>query len=1251
MSCKTLQEGKPGLYRNDLLAANTDTLEAPSITQSWSNRSEIDIEWTGIVNVTGSNQMLIVLGLFNSPLSGLIQIYARTDNSLQMYVSGINDTAVETPVLGSINYGEEFTLKVKNLDILINDVVVYTMAEDTNSTFDSNSPIVVGKNTGNFWYLDGYVKNFSIGTDVFPLNEARGDKFYSEDFNGQYKNTLVSTNQDYLELNNDFTWVNLSDIDFEINLSDVQYIPNQAIFGAGITNNASTGIVRLSTSATGFALLISDVSGTNQISRGFNTSGTDKKVSLKNLELKIDDVVIETFTDQTVNIDSSTFPATVGKLSYATLWFLDGEVGSFSVNGETFLLNETEGITFTGTQGTTGTRNTSHAGGLSYINDSMITPDGWSKGLRITSHAGGLEYIEDTMIQRYGVERGDRKNVLIEGNSDNLHFNSPITLLPDSSIRFEGSVSDLNAASYSTLLGFSDDSYLAILSDGSTSQVRIRHEGTNTNKLGFIGLSPNEVFTLDFSRDAIDNYYVSINEDTPILIKFYSAEFELEDVGFRTGSIEYSSIELYSLKVNEEVYNLNEHNGATFYGDQGSTGQRITSHAGGINYINHDIITTYINDIVLKEDYTPSADENFYASIYDADIIGNLTINEGVALTLTKDIFISGEFVNNGTVVGGIVIPVPKNEVINNMAYSWESDLGISSVPSETVIATSLASLEYLKLASNRTLQIGQTAEITFTVTSLPNDTNYLIDGFASVDRLSVSMVDNNGSRFNVWWGTGSGYSFKLNGEDVLVQDATNFVFGDGSTIENHLNETIVLEITRNGGDLRGIGTIGADRVNAFVSNILIHNFRIHDETFDCNEGTGTTTTGSLGTIGTLSSASMWADISGVQSWVDNINGYTFNPNSPAERPEYHTTDATFKGLPSIETVNTKISQLLTDGSITVNSGVSQSIYFVMEDLEVLTGTRYALQIGVDATLNGTRIYKGAPTVFNAQSFNAGAQSTTTLNNTGVKKAIYRVDIDSSRPSEKLRFTINNLQPGFVQGTDTLTTLPSTSGPLSIGNTGTFHSLSGMIQAKWAFVGGYLSESSESQKNMMQSYLNRKYLGLPFGIQCAVANQSRIEFDSLIIANAIDPIIINLNVTTLANTIHVLGDGTALNRITISPSGNVTVRINSILESTTDTPIGLGLNEIKLLFDGVKNTLTINGVDYVMNTIVDPMPMDRIGEREGSYSDVDVYDLSINGEVFDFNEGYGEKTTGSNGTVATLVSNDNPEGMWVIDNN
>lgn len=414
--------GRTNVYKNVLVAANEDNLSTTTMSQNWVNRSEIDVEINGLHTSTGDNQLIFAIGNFDDPNTGLCQIWINSVGTINIYISDINDTNIYNTMFSTIPFDAEYNLKLVGLDILLNDVVVHTITSDASTKIDSNSKIVIGVND-TFWFWEGYVNNFRTGTETFSLNEALGAEFtgslgttgdrntshsdgieyidrvmiqpdgWSRGFRNtshadgldyindvmiqrnpdSYKNDLVAANADYLIVDESLNWVNLSDVDVELNLKEFVMNGDTTLFSKGGFNKSTSGLFLINiNSETNIRILSTDVNNTSLSSSVLSFSSSNTKLKVKNLEVFIDDILVDTLTEQLVNLSTSLFKSTIGKLSYANIWYLNGSICDFKLGGETFHLNEVSGATFYGNHATLGTRHTSHEDGIEYIDDVMI---------------------------------------------------------------------------------------------------------------------------------------------------------------------------------------------------------------------------------------------------------------------------------------------------------------------------------------------------------------------------------------------------------------------------------------------------------------------------------------------------------------------------------------------------------------------------------------------------------------------------------------------------------------------------------------------------------------------------------------------------------------------------------------------------------------------------------------------------------------------------------------------------------------
>lgn len=189
---------------------------------------------------------------------------------------------------------------------------------------------------------------------------------------GEYKNEMISANTDFITINDSVNWNLLSDIDIEIDCGSTVSAPtaSRTLLSKG---SFGTGLVLIRYFQDQITVDIDDSAGNPIVdTEQYQLYSSDDKIVLRNLKLYINGSLIDTYTDGTLSIHPTNTNVTLSKLSYTSAWYLDGFISRLKLGTETFDLNEANGTTVFGDEGTTGTRSTGHAGGLSYINNEMI---------------------------------------------------------------------------------------------------------------------------------------------------------------------------------------------------------------------------------------------------------------------------------------------------------------------------------------------------------------------------------------------------------------------------------------------------------------------------------------------------------------------------------------------------------------------------------------------------------------------------------------------------------------------------------------------------------------------------------------------------------------------------------------------------------------------------------------------------------------------------------------------------------------
>jgi len=188
------------------------------------------------------------------------------------------------------------------------------------------------------------------------------------------KNVFLAANQDYLSLPISNTITNSNDIDLEIvfTLDDWNTTTIEGITGFGdyLTNhfyvdkwlNPNQILIQIYSS------------GAAIYTRSFTVSPTlINTLKIQGGQMFFNGVEFGAgtgFNNLTVSLNQSS--TTVGASPDGSS--ISGEITNFTINGETFSLNEGNGLTSVGSNGTIVTRNTSHSDNLNYINHNVIKP-------------------------------------------------------------------------------------------------------------------------------------------------------------------------------------------------------------------------------------------------------------------------------------------------------------------------------------------------------------------------------------------------------------------------------------------------------------------------------------------------------------------------------------------------------------------------------------------------------------------------------------------------------------------------------------------------------------------------------------------------------------------------------------------------------------------------------------------------------------------------------------------------------------
>ena len=189
------------------------------------------------------------------------------------------------------------------------------------------------------------------------------------------KRVLTPANQDVLLVTNNKTITTLVDFDAFLYSSHYSFGSNKQIFMVG----SNRGRIDFYLSATGLGVIsLVDSLGVSIVTAGLRTFSllevTNAFWEIKNSKIYLNGVEeydLTPYNAGVLNISTSDVFA-IGRNSYLSTKYADMEAHSSGLNGETFSLNEGNGVGFKGSLGTIGSCGSSSANLENYVNQVMI---------------------------------------------------------------------------------------------------------------------------------------------------------------------------------------------------------------------------------------------------------------------------------------------------------------------------------------------------------------------------------------------------------------------------------------------------------------------------------------------------------------------------------------------------------------------------------------------------------------------------------------------------------------------------------------------------------------------------------------------------------------------------------------------------------------------------------------------------------------------------------------------------------------
>ena len=198
------------------------------------------------------------------------------------------------------------------------------------------------------------------------------------------KRVLTESNADYIEIDKSYVFTEGSKIEFDYTPTGLASESYRGILDT-VSVSANPGRFLVDTRLSNNGVINVEINndngdnvGSGQVLNNSFISGTKTHVVLEviNNNLKIttepEGGTLQTFTTST-SFGTCTVNSNL-RIGRRLNLYSNGEIENLIIDGETFSFNEGNGATITGSNGTVATVNTSHAGGLNYINHEVIKP-------------------------------------------------------------------------------------------------------------------------------------------------------------------------------------------------------------------------------------------------------------------------------------------------------------------------------------------------------------------------------------------------------------------------------------------------------------------------------------------------------------------------------------------------------------------------------------------------------------------------------------------------------------------------------------------------------------------------------------------------------------------------------------------------------------------------------------------------------------------------------------------------------------
>ena len=462
--------------------------------------------------------------------------------------------------------------------------------------------------------------------------------------NSEFKDVLVAANSDSVIIDNNTNWATFGDVDIEINtdLTNVGDTENIVSFGASAGDKFR--LTRWSNGTFRAQLTISSVTTDTAATWDFS----------KLVNIKINSGII--YVDDVLTLDISSrnaeslfsFPNfNFGSLSYATsLWYTNQILHDIpKIDLETFKPSG-NGLTYTGSNGTVVTRNTSALDPVNYVNQTLIQK----------IYGSDLNYKDVLTAANSDYESIGKSFMWVQSSEIDIEFNINIGAYTGQDVIF--STGNVNSPSTGAVtLRRNNSNELRLVINGFSGSGIVGTPITAADGLINIAIKNSDILVNGVSVATVPTLTINVDSDA---LGVYVGKFTYQNSGYLDGDV-------FNFTINGELFKPSG-NGLTYKGSNGTVVTRNTSALDPVNYVNQTLIQKIYGSDLNYKDVLTAANSDFLS------LPSTVTLLDGDSFVFNVNVV----SLSNTQVLGGMGDSTTYTSINSNTLFVKLSAIGFS---------------------------------------------------------------------------------------------------------------------------------------------------------------------------------------------------------------------------------------------------------------------------------------------------------------------------------------------------------------------------------------------------------------------------------------------------------------------------------------------------------------------------------------------------------------------------------------------